>query len=168
MTKNEQEPVFNEWINARDTTSAGVSQGYDLRIGPNKRRVALCQNYCKNMIHLRQERWNTLYCTRLHLESNIHKTVGNTNAAVSQETSDSAVSYLTDIAKQFGESYATQFVQMLTKCKLRDEEKGIIDFPNSITKRNLFEKWCFLRGWKAIPDNIGDYKFEERDTKETF
>jgi hypothetical protein len=40
--------------------------------------------------------------------------------------------------------------------------------PNSITKRNIFEKWCFLRGWKAIPDNIGEYKFEERNTKETF
>jgi hypothetical protein len=79
----------------------------------------------------------------------------NTNAAVSQETSDSVVSYLTDIEKN-GESYATRFMRMLTKFKLRDEEKGIIDLPNSITKRNIFEKWCFLRGWKAIPDNIGD------------
>jgi hypothetical protein len=57
---------------------------------------------------------------------------------------------------------------MLTNFKLRDEEKAIIDLPNSITKRNLFEKWCFLRGWKAITDNIGDYKFEDRNTKETF
>jgi hypothetical protein len=27
---------------------------------------------------------------------------------------------------------------------------------------------CFLRGWKAIPDNIGNYKFEERNTEEIF
>jgi hypothetical protein len=168
MTKKEQEPVFKEWINARDITSAGVSQGYGLRIGPNKGWVALCQNSFKNMLHLRRKRWNTLYCTRLRLGSNIHKNMGNTNAAVSQETNDSVVSYLTDIAKQFVESYATRCVRMLTKFKLREGEKGIIDLPNSITKRNLFEKWCFLRGWKAILDNIGDYKFEERNTKETF
>jgi hypothetical protein len=42
MTKNEQEPVFKEWINARDITSAGASQGYGLRSGSNKGRVSLC------------------------------------------------------------------------------------------------------------------------------
>jgi hypothetical protein len=41
MTKKEQEPVFKEWINARDIPSAGVSQGYGLQIGPNIGRVAL-------------------------------------------------------------------------------------------------------------------------------
>jgi hypothetical protein len=94
--------------------------------------------------------------------------MGNTNAAVSQETSDSAFSYLTDIARQFGESYETRFVRMLTKFKLRDEEKGTIDLPNKIKKSNLFENLCFLRGWRAILYNIGDYKFEERNTDDTF
>jgi hypothetical protein len=99
MTKKEQEPVFTEWINARDITSVVVSQGYGLQIELNKVRVALCQNSFKNMLHLRRKRWNT----RLHLGSNIHKNMGNINTAVSQETSDSVVSYLADIAKQFGE-----------------------------------------------------------------
>jgi hypothetical protein len=48
------------------------------------------------------KRWNILYYTRLHLVSNIHKNMGNKNADVSQETSDSVVSYLTGIVKQFG------------------------------------------------------------------
>jgi hypothetical protein len=124
--KKEKEPVFKEWINARDITNADVSQGYGLRSGPNKGWVALFQNSFKNMLHLRQKRWSTLYCTCLHLGSNIYKNMGNTNAAVSQETSDSVVSYLTEIAKQFGESYATRFVRMLKKSKLHDEEKGLL------------------------------------------
>jgi hypothetical protein len=61
MTKKEKEPVFKEWINARDITSAGVSQGFGLRIGTNKGWVALCQNSFKNILHLRQKRWNTMY-----------------------------------------------------------------------------------------------------------
>jgi hypothetical protein len=63
--------------------------------------------------------------------------MGNTNASVSQYTSDSVVGYLTNIAKQFCESYETRFVRMLTKFNLRYEENGIIDFPNSITKRSF-------------------------------
>jgi hypothetical protein len=98
MTKKEKEPVFKEWINTHDITSTGVSQGYGLRIGPNKGRVALCQNSFKTLLHLWRKRWNTLYCTRLHLGLNIHKNMGNTNSAVSQDTRGSVVRYLTDIA----------------------------------------------------------------------
>jgi hypothetical protein len=49
---------------------------------------------------------------------------------------------------------------MLTKFRLRDEEKGIVDLPSSITKRNLFEKWSFIRGWGAIPHNHGTSVYE--------
>jgi hypothetical protein len=83
-----------------------------------------------------------------------HKNIENKNASASQETAG-VLFYLYDIAKQFGESYSTRFVRMLTKSKLRDEERGIIDLSSSITEHSLFEKWCFSRGWIATTDNTG-------------
>jgi hypothetical protein len=90
--------------------------------------------------------------TRLELGENSHKNDGNINAAQTQETADSIVDYLKDFSKQYGESYATLFVRMFKKFKLHYEEKGVVDLPSSIKKQNLFEKSCFLHGWRAIPD----------------
>jgi hypothetical protein len=81
---------------------------------------------------------------------------------------DLVLFYLYGIDKQFGESYVTRFVRMITKLKLRDEVCGIIDLPSSITNHSLFEKWCFSRGWIATTDNTGCYTFEARNTEDTF
>jgi hypothetical protein len=51
------------------------------------------------------------------------------------------------IAKQFGESYATRFVRMLTKFKLRDEERGIIDLPSSINYQSQSIREVMLQPW---------------------
>jgi hypothetical protein len=106
--------------------------------------------------------------TRLSLGSKKHKHITNNNASASQETIDPVLFYFHGITKQFGESYATQFVRMLIKFKPRDEDKGIIDLPSSIMKHSFFEKWCFSLGWKTTTDNTGCYKFEDRNTEETF
>jgi hypothetical protein len=168
MYKKDQETLYKEWINTRDHTNAGLAQGYGLRIGPDKKRLVFCRNSFMNLLNLGRFRWSTLNTTKLVLGYNTHKNVENTNASASQETVDSVLFYLYGIAKQFGESYAMRFVSTLTKFKIRDEERDIIDLPSCITKHSLFEKWCFSRGWIATTDNAGCYRFEARNTEENF
>jgi hypothetical protein len=80
MYKKEQEPLNKEWINTRDHTSAGLAQGYGLRIGPDKKRLVFCQNSFMNLLNLGRVRWSTLNTTKLVLVSNTHKNVENKNA----------------------------------------------------------------------------------------
>jgi hypothetical protein len=70
---------------------------------------------------------------------------------------DSVLSYLSDIAKQYGECYAMRFVRMIMKFRLRDEEE-MIDLPSNITKQS----------WIARADNCGVYSCEEQNTEKTF
>jgi hypothetical protein len=53
--------------------------------------------------------------------------------------------------------YATRVVRSLTNTKLRDEEIGDVDLPSNTTKREMYELYCFNRGWAVKSDNKGRY-----------
>jgi hypothetical protein len=91
MPKKEQEPLYREWINARDHKRPGLAQGYVLRIGPDKERLVLCRNSFMNVLNLGRFRWITLNSTKLVLGANKHKNVESKNASASQETVDSVL-----------------------------------------------------------------------------
>jgi hypothetical protein len=118
-----------------------------------------------NLLNLGRKRWASLISTRLILGKHNNKNSGNQNGAVNQETEDSVLFYLQGIAKVHGEWYATRFFQMLTKFKLRDEEKGIIDLPLSLRKRRLYDKWCQSRVWRDTPDARGTYTYFGKTVK---
>jgi hypothetical protein len=124
MTKQQQEPIYKEWISSRENSNTGLVQGYGLRVGLNKTILPLCRNSFVNLLNLPRRTWETLMHTRLELGSNGNNNICNKNADISKDASESVVWSLWGIAAQYGESYATHFVRMMTKFKLRDKEKG--------------------------------------------
>jgi hypothetical protein len=75
MSKKEQEPLYKYWINDRYHTSAGLSQGYGLRIGLDKKRQVFCRNSFMNLLNLGPVRWTTLNTTNLFSEPTITRTL---------------------------------------------------------------------------------------------
>jgi hypothetical protein len=69
----------------------------------------------------------------------------------------SVVEFLGDVAKSYGESYATRFVREITGLSLRNEEEGLIELPSSYTKRKLYAEYCFSRGHKVKANAKGSY-----------
>jgi hypothetical protein len=156
MTKKEQDALFKELINSRRHRSAG----YNLRIGINKSNgysFDLCLNSFLNMVAIGKKRFKSLNETRHIPGANVHKNTGNGYACMSNEILQSVVNFIQLKGKQDGEAYATRIIRTLTRNELRDEEKGAVDLPSHTTKRELYEKYCFDRGWAIKSDNMGRY-----------
>ena len=58
----------------------------------------------------------------------------------------SVVEFLGDVAKSYGESYATRFVREITGLSLRNEEEGLIELPSSYTKRSCMRSTVSAEG----------------------
>jgi hypothetical protein len=56
-----------------------------------------------------------------------------------------------------GEVYATRVICSLTKTELHNEEIGADDLPSNTTKREMYELYCFNRGWTVKSNNKGRY-----------
>jgi hypothetical protein len=89
--------------------------------------------------------------------TNIHKNYGNKNASFSNEIRQSVHDFVKEKGDSGGECYATRLFHHLTKHKLRYEEKDAVDLPSNFTKRNLYEKYFYGRGWAPKADNKGRY-----------
>jgi hypothetical protein len=55
------------------------------------------------------------------------------------------------------EVYATIVICSLTKNELRDEEISDMDLPSNNTNCEMYELFCFNRGWNVKSDNKGRY-----------
>jgi hypothetical protein len=53
--------------------------------------------------------------------------------------------------------YAIKVIRYLTKTELRDEEICAVEHPSNTTKREMYELYCFNRGWTVKSDNKGRY-----------
>ena len=70
---------------------------------------------------------------------------------------DDVVAFITKIAEENGESYATRFIRELTGIGVRDAEKGVMELPSFMRKRDLYRRFFFERGWVAREDAKGNY-----------
>jgi hypothetical protein len=110
-----------------------------------------------NLIELGKKRFKKLNETLLFPGANVHKNTGNCNALMLDETMKAVILFIKQKGKDDGEVYATRIICSLTKKELRDEEKGGVDLPSNTTKRKLYIKFCFDRGWAIKSDNNGWY-----------
>jgi hypothetical protein len=110
-----------------------------------------------NLIAIGKNRLKSLNETRHIPGGNVHKNTVNDNACMSNEALQSVVDFIELKGKQDGKAYATLSIRTLTRNELRAEEKGAMDLPSNTTKRELYEKYCFDRGWAIKSDNMGRY-----------
>jgi hypothetical protein len=161
MNKGQQETVVKEWILVRNATRGGAS--YSLRIGSDATMnyaFPVCRLTFLNLLHLGASRWETLNTTKLVPGPNSHGNEGNsarvTGSALGASR-DSLMLYLKETGERHGEPHATRFIRMKAGMELHEEEKGAVDLPSHITKRNLYELWVWSRGWRVTSDNKGSY-----------
>jgi hypothetical protein len=88
---------------------------------------------------------------------NIHKNAGNKNASFSNKINQSVHDFVKEKGDLCGECYATCLIRLLTKQELRDKEKDAVYLTSNLTKRNLYEQYCYGRGWAPKAENKGRY-----------
>jgi hypothetical protein len=74
-------------------------------------------------------------------------------ASMLDEKMKAVTSFIKQKGNDDGEVYATRIMCSLTRQELRDKEKGGVDLPSNTTKHELYEKFCFDRGWAIESDN---------------
>jgi hypothetical protein len=73
------------------------------------------------------------------------------------ETKQSVIDFINKKGKEEGEVYATRIIQSLDGFELREEDKLVIDLPLNTSRREMYEKYCFERGWAPKSDSKGRY-----------
>jgi hypothetical protein len=146
VRKRYQDALYKELINGRRHRSAG----YNLRIGDDKDKgysPLVCRNAFLNIMSIGKRRHTTLWETRFIPGANLHKNTGNSSVTRSPELLNAGIDFIKDKGAREGEVYATRIIRTLTGHELRDEEKGAVDLPSNTSCREMYEKFCFGRGW---------------------
>jgi hypothetical protein len=152
--KKQQDALFKELINERRHRSAR----YKTHIGDNKSKghiLYVCLNSFMNIMALEKKRFKNLNETRL--VPGVHKNIDNYNAAMLDDTMKAVISFIKQKGKDYGEVYTTRIIHSLTKQELRDKEKGGVVLPLNTTHLELYEKFCFDRGWEIKSYTKGRY-----------
>ena len=82
-----------------------------------------------------------------------HGSTGNTTAQTSRpkgKSSNAIREYLKEL-KANAEPHATLFVRNCGGATtLKHDNPDLLQLPSYMTKRKIYEKFCYLRGWKAV------------------
>ena len=65
--------------------------------------------------------------------------------------------------KQWSEPIATQYVRELTGTTVRDDDVNKVILPPYLTKRGMYDKFCFERGWKVSTNAKGTVTLAPRE-----
>jgi hypothetical protein len=112
-----------------------------------------------------------IFCVGYYRMGNISKYIGlaelpkhgltgkvpSWNDTDSRKSCDDALIIFFDDLTQQGESHATRVVREKTKVGLRDGDVDLVELPSAMTKRNLYEQFCFSRGYKMQVSANGSY-----------
>jgi hypothetical protein len=156
MGKKEQYALYKELINGRRR----VAHGYNLRIGDDMATgysMFLCRNSLLNILGVGKTRYTNLHATRFTPGMNTHKNSGNSHAAMTAGTKQCVIDFINQKGKEEGEVYATRIIRSLAGYELREEEKWVIDLPSNTSRREMYEKYCFERGWAPKSDSKSRY-----------
>ena len=123
---------------------------------------AVCMNTFRNLYGVFRKSWGRISraCTNYYAGPLIHGNTGRRNRFSTSSVAlaqPSVVLFLSSIAEEHGESYATRFIREVTGMSLRDTEEGRIDLPSFFSKRHLYAQYCYSRGYKVQADAKGSY-----------
>ncbi len=69
----------------------------------------------------------------------------------------------------YADPYATRFIRERTSVGIRNEEKGIVELPASMSKQSIYIGWCYSQGYKAKANakgsfgSVTDYELRQYD-----
>jgi hypothetical protein len=136
---------------------------YHLSFGGDK-ILSVCQNTFRALFHCTGEnQWSTLMKEVKESGASSLKPHGNTGnkaRAVNSplgKSKPSLVNYLTDIKEKHGELPATHFVREESGTTTRDDDVDTVELPSHYSKRTIYERFCYSRGWIAKCTKKGNY-----------
>ena len=133
---------------------------YSLNISPKGSVVSLCLHSFCNILGIFDRQWLSLIkSAKNDMPGPIsHGMIGKKNWSITSQIAschDAVKQYIADLGEKEGESYAMHFVWERTSFSIWDEESIILELPSSYTKCSLYEKFCYLHGWKIHSDSKG-------------
>ena len=107
-------------------------------------------------------KWKTL---RKSLKNNglgpiIHGLTGNINGGATSamtQCEPDLCEFFEALAIAHGEPQATRLVRTKTKTGLRDTEVDLVELPSALTKRGIYQRFCYKCGYKLKTDAMGSY-----------
>jgi len=119
--------------------------------------VNVCHNGIQNLFCIGTKQWKRLCSDAMLPDGKNLSNYENNKNAKSTEVTKSVIDFISDIAEQEGESHATRFVRTEVQLFLRDEDLQLIQLPPYYTKRQLYERYCYERGWIGKSNAKGTY-----------
>jgi len=119
-------------------------------------------NAFRNLYGVFRASWRktSLACGNYYAGPIVHGNTGHRNHFTTSSVAlshNSGVSFLSNIADEYGELYATHFVREVTGMSLRDTEEGCIDLPSHFSKRHFYAQYCYHQGYKVKANAKGSY-----------
>ena len=150
------------------------TEGGDDDEGSNNKPLQELKNWmvCKDAISLLLDygriRWrtcvNAVLNNKLPAHGNKGKVLGPAKR-FQEEVKDDLHAFFEEI-KQFGMPTATRAVREATGTGLRDGEEGTIELPTSWSKRAVFARFCYERGYIITSNARGNIQKTERSDAE--
>ena len=129
----------------------------------NNSTTNICANSLQALFCIGRKQWYKVSeNAMLPKQKNNYENNLNAQCPLVQEVID----FLHNIGEEEGETYATRFIRMETRIAIRNADLNQIELPSSFTKRGIYERFCYERGWIARSASNGSYppinKYEER------
>ena len=130
----------------------------------------VCRHAIAVLIDYGRKKWRTcqaaLAANRLPIHGNKGKTMLGPSKHVTDEVKGGLHDFFHEI-KQFGMPKTTRFVREETGSGLRDEEENLLELPTCWSKRSIYARFCYERGF-VITNSGGGIKKQEERTDEAW
>lgn len=171
-TKYTQKLVFREWIRAASVMKTTNKQTcYKVSTNFNFSGVyedapaytkpfQVCQNTLMRLFDYGYYKFKKLQDQVEKVELSCHGLTNklSNNMVANQEKykeiETSLKKFFEDLVEE-SETHATRVVREVSGVTLRDDEVGTVELPSSWTKRQLYSRYCFQRGWNVRADARG-------------
>ena len=127
--------------------------------------VKLCNNGLRNLFFIGSKQWKKLSTdAALPSEKDTSAYKKNTNNALG--CAQDIVDFLYAIGEEEGEAHATRQVRIDFQTCLRDTDLDLVQLPPCYSKRQLYQRFCYERGWIAKCNAKGTYPYPLMNLKE--
>ena len=118
--------------------------------------VHLCHNSFRQLYCIGAKQWKKL-CDEAVLPDPKNKTLYKDNMNRNHKQTQDVVDFLHKFGVDEGEAHATRFIRLESGTALRDSDVDMLQLPSFYSKRQLYERYCYDRGWEVRAFNDGSY-----------
>ena len=113
-----------------------------------KKNIFFCQNTLMLFVNIRQRKWSQLHAkAEISIVKEKQEKDKQTRDRKLNEIAEDVIDFLKVIGKQEGEFHATRFAREGACLMIRDGNSDVIELPSCYSKRQVYARCCYERGW---------------------